>query len=109
MMTLADGAFHAQLRQANLPTATIAQIDSVWGSTFARARSGTYTNLPATATQWVTMQFAPAFTAGLANTLLIMAGVVIAVAIFIFVAMERGLKGSLIPPPEQSANTAQNQ
>jgi DHA2 family multidrug resistance protein-like MFS transporter len=94
---LADSAFHAQMRQANLSSATMAQIDSVWENTFARAMAGNYTRLPTEAAQWVTMQFAPAFTAGLAGTLLIMAVVVLAVAIFIFVAMERGLKGSLMP------------
>jgi MFS family permease len=104
---LADGAFHAQLRAANLPAATIAQIESVWGNIFARAMSGTFTRLPSEATQWVTLQFAPAFTAGLANTLLIMAGVVIAVAVFIFVAMERELKGSLIQPPQQPPPASQ--
>ena len=106
---LADSAFRVQLRQANLPAATLAQIEGIWESTFARAMAGTFTRLPEPVAQWVTLQFAPAFTAGLANTLLIMAVAVIAVAIFIYVAMQRGLKGSLMQPPEQAINTTQEQ
>jgi hypothetical protein len=93
---LADNAFQAQMRLANLPAAVIAQINSVWENVFARAMSGTYTKLPAEASQWVTTQFAPAFTTGLAQTLLVMAGLTAAVAVVIFIAMERGLKGSLM-------------
>ena len=93
---LADNAFQAQMRLANLPAAVMAQINSVWENVFARAMSGNYTKLPAEASQWVTTQFAPAFTTGLAQTLLVMAGLAAAVAVVIFIAMERGLKGSLM-------------
>jgi MFS family permease len=105
--TLADNAFHVQLRQANLSPTVMAQIDHVWENTFARAMSGNYARLPVQATQWVTGQFAPAFTTGLANTLLVMAGVAAGVAFFIFVGMERGLKGSLMQPPDKSASEPQ--
>jgi hypothetical protein len=104
--TLADGAFHAQLSQANLAPAVIAQIDSVWQNTLARAMSGNYTRLPLQATQWVTHQFAPAFTTGLAQTLLVMAGLVVGVAIFIYVGMERGRRGSLMTPPVSATSTS---
>jgi hypothetical protein len=97
---LADGALRAQLHRANLPGDVMAQLDSAWKNAFARALSGTYTRLPPEAAQWAATQFGPAFTTGLAQTLLIMAGFVTVAAIVIFVGMPRGLRGSLITPPQ---------
>lgn len=100
---LADGALRAQLRRVDLPVEVMTQIESVWKNAFARALSGTYTGLSPEAAQWVTVQFGPAFTSGLAQTLLIMAGFVTAAAILIFVGMPRGLQGSLITLPQKPA------
>ncbi|HQY95140.1 MFS transporter [Caldilinea sp.] len=102
---LADGALRTQLRQANLPANVTTQIESAWKDAFARALSGTYTRLPPEAAQWATTQFGPAFTIGLTQTLLIMAGFVTVAAIVIFVGMPRGLQGSLITPPQTLADT----
>lgn len=107
--TLADGVLRTQLRAADLPPATLAQLDKLWINTFARAMSGTNTGVTAAAGQWMRDQFAPAFTAGLSSTLLIMAGIVAAVAVFIFVAMERGLRGSLMQPLQGAADGGQDQ
>ena len=96
--TLADSALRTQLQAANLPRATRAQLDKLWTDVFARSMSGTNIGLSDEASRWMQMQFAPAFTAGLSDTLLIMALMVAAVAVFIFVAMERGLRGSLMQP-----------
>jgi MFS family permease len=95
---LADGALRAKLRQANLPGDVTTQIESVWKNSFARALSGAHTGLPPEVAQWVTTQFGPAFTSGLAQTLLILAGFVTVVAIGILVGMPQGLQGSLITP-----------
>ena len=100
---LADGALRAQLRRADLPVEVMTQLESVWKNAFARALSGTYTVLSPEAAQWITAQFGPAFTSGLAQTLLIMAGFVTAAAILIFVGMPRGLQGSLITLPQKPA------
>lgn len=89
--TLADGVLRSQVRAADLPPAALAQLDRLWGSVFARAMAGTYTGLSAEAVAWLRLQFAPAFTAGLANTLVIIAGFVLVTAVFIFVAMDRKL------------------
>ena len=97
---LSDNVYRSLLQTADLPGNVATQLDSAWQSVFARAMSGNLTNLPPDAAQWVTAHFAPAFTTGLAQTVLIMAGVVAGVAIFIFVGMERGLKGSFITPPD---------
>jgi hypothetical protein len=104
---LADGALRARLQQANLPSEVMTQIESVWKSAFARALSGAYTGLPPEAAQWATTQFGPAFTSGLAQTLLIMAGFVTVAAIVIFVGMPRGLQGSLITMPPTPADGAE--
>ena len=101
---LADGALRTRLQQANLPGDVMTQIESVWKSAFARALSGTNTGLPPEAAQWATTQFGPAFTSGLAQTLLILAGFVTVAAIVIFVGMPRGLRGSLITPEQMLAN-----
>jgi DHA2 family multidrug resistance protein-like MFS transporter len=102
---LADGALRARLRQASLPGDVMMQIESAWKNAFARALSGTYTGLPPEAAQWATTQFGPAFTSGLAQTLLIMAGIATVAAIFILVGMPRGLQGSLITPQQTSLAT----
>lgn len=97
---LADNSYRSLLQQADLPTHVVAQLDSAWRNLFARVMSGSFTDLPPEAAQWMTTQFAPAFTSGLAQTVLVLSGAVTLVAIFIFVGMGRGLKGSLITPPE---------
>ena len=105
---LSDNIYRSLLQQANLPSNVVAEIASAWENLFARAMSGTFTKLPPEAAQWVTTQFAPAFTSGLAQTVLVMAGVVAGVAIIIVVGMERGLKGSFITPPEATTGAPQD-
>jgi MFS family permease len=97
--TLADSVLRRLLAVSSLSPAVKAQLDSLWVNAFARAMSGGYLDLGPEATLWLRQQFAPAFTAGLAETLLILAVIVATVAVFIWVGMERGLQGSLIQPP----------
>ncbi len=102
---LADGALRAQLQQSTLPAELMTRLESIWQNAFARAMSGAFTALPPELTQALTTQLGPAFTRGLAQTLLIMAGFLTVAAIVIFVGMPRGLQGSLIPPPQTPADT----
>lgn len=102
---LADGAMRARLHQSNLSSDVVMQLESLWKNAFARAMSGAYTMLPPEVAQAVTIHFGPAFTSGLAQTVLIMAGFLIAAAIAVFVGMPRGLQGSLITPPQTPADT----
>jgi len=67
--------------------------------------SGAYSGLTSELAQVAMTQFGAAFTSGLAQTLLIMAAFLIGVAIFILVGMPRGLRGSLITPPQTLAGT----
>lgn len=102
---LADGALRAQLQHSNLPNDMMVLLEGIWKDAFARAMSGAYTGLTPELAQVATTQFGPAFTSGLAQTLLIMAAFLIVVAIFILVGMPRGLRGSLITPPQTLAHT----
>ncbi len=95
---LAEGVLHTQLQQSSLPPAVAAQIEGVWAGLFARVMSGAYGELSPEAVTWLQGHFGPAFTAGLSGTLLVVAALVAAIAVFIYVVMERGLKGSLIQP-----------
>jgi len=96
---LAGESFAGRLRQVGAPDATIAQVQSAWGSVFAGAISGDFARLPVGMEETMVQHFAPTFTTALGQTMLIMGGVVMATAIAIFVAMERGLQGSLIQAP----------
>ncbi len=104
---LADGALRTRLQQANLPSDVVIQLEGAWKNGFARALSGTLTGLPPEAAQWATAQFGPAFTSGLAQTLLILAGLATVAAVVIFVGMPRGLQGSLITMPPTPADGAE--
>jgi hypothetical protein len=80
------------------------RLESIWKNAFARAMSGAFTALPPELTQALTTQLGPAFTRGLAQTLLIMAGFLTVAAIAVFVGMPQGLQGSLIKPPQTSGD-----
>lgn len=100
---LADGALRAQLHQSNLPNDVMVQLEAIWKDGFARSMSGATTRLTPELAQVATTHFGPAFTSGLAQTLLIMAAFLFIVAIFILVGMPRGMRGSLITPPQTPA------
>lgn len=107
--TLADGALRSRMGTADLSPAAVAQLDRLWGSVFARAMAGTHPRLSAEGLEWLRQQFAPAFTVGLANTLVIMAGLVLVVAVFIWVAMERKLQSGPVQPPQQPVRSPQDE
>ena len=96
---LAGNALANQLRQAGVAQDTITQVQSALGGVFARAMSGDFTKLPANADQALTAYLAPAFTTAMGQTMLIMGGLAAAAAVAIYIAMERGLKGSMMEAP----------
>jgi len=103
---LAGNALANQLRQAGVPQDTITQVQSSLGNVFARAMSGDYTKLPANADQSLTALFAPAFTTAMGQTMLIMGGLAAAAAVAIYLAMKRGLQGSMIQAPAGAVTAA---
>ena len=100
---VAGTALANQLRQAGVPQDAIAQLQTAWGGVFARAMSGDYTKLPAQAEQAITAHFAPAFTSAMGQTMLVMGVLAAAAAVAIYLAMERGLQGSMMQAPAGAA------
>ena len=103
---MAGNALASQLRQAGVPQDAIVKLQSAWGGVFARAMSGDYTELPAQAEQALTAHFAPAFTTAMGQTMLVMGILAAAAAVAIYLAMERGLQGSMMQAPAAAGNVA---
>lgn len=94
----ANQHFADQLKAANVPKSVIDTLAPIYQNVFARVIAGNLTNLPESVADQVTLRFGEAFSVGLGQAYLVMALITAAAAVVVFIAMSKGLKGTLAEP-----------
>jgi hypothetical protein len=105
---LADTAFLGRLVTAGIPETTLGQIREKLPGVLSRISSGDYPKIPQAVTDLAKARYDQAFTTGMGQMFLLLAGLMFLTAGAIYFGMHRGLRAAARPPlivPDQLKDT----